>query len=160
MFWRALAATVGLTAALTVHAPTASAYELGWWEKASGVATCVIESGNHFMCGAYDTAGTPLGVVVDIWFDWYCQPGPITSGSNATGSPLQIRFLSPVSGAGCWPNSDGSPTYWNQYYGWYSGAGYSGQLFYNPWYVAARTYYVVPRNPADPAATGTIVEVW
>lgn len=159
--WRALATSIAAAAASLVAVPRAGGYELGWWEKASGVATCVIESGNHFMCGAYDAYGNHLGVVVDIWFDWYCQPGPITSGSNVSTTPLRIRFLSPVSGAGCHPNSDGAPSYWNRFYGWHNGVGgYSGQLFYNPWYVTAGTYYVFPRDPSDPAATGTIVEVW
>lgn len=157
---RRLLASMAVAAASLVYAEPADGYTLGWWLKASGSATCVIESGNHFMCGAYDAAGTPLGVVYDMWFDWYCQPGPISGGDNE-GTPLRVRFVSPASGAGCYPVGDGSPGYWNQFYGWTTGAGFhSGQNFYNPWYVTERTSYVAPRNPNDLWSVGTTVEIW
>lgn len=157
---RALAALLIVAAAVLVPTRPAGAYTVGWWLKAYGSATCVIETGNHWMCGAYDQWANHLGVVDDVWFDWYCQPTEITGG-NGQGEPLRIRFTSPSPGYGCYPIGDGSSNWWNQFYGWSTGTGtYTGQNFYNRTYVTKRTYYVAPRNPADQWSVGTMVEIW
>lgn len=161
MLWRAVAATIGLTAAVVgFPARAGAAYEVGWWYKASG-SVQVVADANHYWAELYDNQGTYLGRGFDLWLDWYCQLGTVTSGDNQ-GTPLRLRLQSPAgSGLACLPNNVGWADYWSTYYGWHTATGYSsGANVTNPWYVAETPIIVFPRDAATVEAHGTLIEVY
>lgn len=160
---RRLVATLSALAALSplqAARAGAQAYELGWWLKASG-SVQVVADANHLWAVGYDNQGNQIGRLWDVWLDWYCRVGAVTSGDDA-GTPFRIRLESPAgSGAGCLPSGDGTPNYWTQFYGWSTGTGtWSGQNWYSPYYVAEYTVYVFPRDAATVESRGTLVEIY
>lgn len=111
-------------------------------------------TGGHFMVERFDANGWSNGHVVNHWFPWYCQVGPIHHG-NAAGTALRIWIVPPLGYPySCLSNG------WSNYYGWSTNTGWAeGQNHALGWCVSQTTLQIPFRDPTRADAYGTQIAI-